>query len=84
MSHTISRSTTRPSNETHHIQSCQGGEKHVSSLRAARMQQCHLLEVDLPEVQLQGLAGPRDIPVKFPGFWADTGSLFFICSGGFV
>lgn len=48
------------------------------------MQQCHLLEVDLPEVQLQGLAGPRDIPVKFPGFWADTGSLFFICSGGFV
>ena len=59
-------------------------EKHVSSLQAARMQQCHFLEVDLSEVQLQGLADPTDLPVKSPGFWADTGSLFFICSRAFV
>lgn len=83
MSHTTSCSTTCPSNERPTTSRAVKVEKHVSSLQAARMQQCHFLEVDLPEVQLQGSADPVDIPVKSPVFWADTASLF-ICSGAFV
>lgn len=59
-------------------------EKQLPSFQAARMQRCHFLEVDLSEVQLQGLADPMDIPVNSPGFWADTCSLPFICSGALV
>lgn len=55
-------------------------EKQVPSFQAARMQQCHFLDVDLAEVLLQGLADPMDVPVNSPGFWADTGSLSLICS----
>lgn len=45
-------------------------QKHVSSLQAARMHQCYFLEVDLPEVQLKGLADPSDtdIPMKSSDF----------------
>lgn len=59
-------------------------EKQVPTFQAARMHQCHFLEVDPPEVQLQVLADPVDIPVNSQGFWADTCSLPFIYSGAFV
>lgn len=55
-----------------------------SKFHPSRMQQCHFLEVPLPEVQLQGLADPMDISLNSPGFWAETGSQSFICSGAFA
>lgn len=57
--------------------------KDVSPLQAARLKQYHFLEVDHPEVQLQGLANPMNISVTSSRFWADTGSLLFTCSGAF-
>lgn len=83
VSHPISHCTTCLSNERPATSRAAQVEKHVSSLQAARTQQCDFPEVDLPEVKPQGLADPMGILVKSPGFWADTASLF-ICSGAFV